>query len=245
MDNQHFEVRLAETEADIRATQRLRFEVFVEEMGANSSPLDRADRLERDRFDPYFDHLLLLYKSKVVGAYRLMRSDMAAKGIGFYSAREFSLDKLKNHAALELGRSCVDKAFRGGVGMHLLWDGLGQYVVKHDLKILFGVASFPGADPAPLKPALTYLHHKYLAPNDLRVRSTSYLSLDQMAWEAVDQRAALKVIPPLMRAYLRLGGFVGDGAYIDQAFNTVDVCLIMDTDRMVRRYKDFYGRERS
>ena len=244
MESNAFTTRLARDEADIRAAQRLRYEVFVEEMGASASAADHAERLERDRFDPYFDHLLLLHGDQVVGVYRLMRSDMAAKGIGFYGASEFNLEKLEGHCALELGRSCVAKAHRGGVGMHLLWDGLGQYVTAHQIDILFGVASFQGVEIAPLKEALTFLHHKYLAPEDLRVRSKTYVSLDQMAWEAVDQRAALKQIPPLIRAYLKLGGFVGDGAFVDKGFNTVDICLIMDTARMVKRYKNFYGRER-
>ncbi len=244
MDINRFEVRLARDDAELRAAQRLRYQVFVEEMGAKASTEDHAARLERDRFDPYFDHLLLLFEGRVVGAYRLMRTDMAAAGIGFYSAGEFDLSRLENRRALELGRSCIARDFRGGAGMHLLWDGLGDYVTRHNIGLLFGVASFPGVDIAPLKEALTFLHHKYLAPDDLRVRSKSYLSLDQMAWEMVDQRAALTQIPPLIRAYLRLGGFVGDGAFVDHGFNTVDVCLIMDTARMVRRYKDFYSRER-
>lgn len=244
MQNHQFETRLAADEADISAAQRLRYEVFVEEMGAKASADDHAVRLERDRFDPYFDHLLLLHKDRVVGAYRLMRADMAAKGVGFYGASEFDLSKLKHKSGLELGRSCVAKAYRGGVGMHLLWDALGAYVMRHGVDVLFGVASFHGTEIAPLKQALTYLHHKHLAPEDIRVRSKSYVSLDQMPWEAVDQRAALTQIPPLIRGYLRLGGLVGDGAYIDADFNTVDVCLIMDTKRMVQRYTDFYSRER-
>jgi len=244
METPRFTTRLAQSEADLRAAQRLRYEVFVEEMGAKASEADHAERLERDRFDEHFDHLLLLDGPKIVGAYRLMRSEMATKGIGFYSAAEFDLSKLQGQRALELGRSCVAKAYRGGVGLHLLWDALGDYVTRHEINILFGVASFHGTQIAPLKQALTYLHHKSLAPEDLRVRSKAYVSLDQMAWETVDQRAAVKEIPPLIRAYLRLGGFVGDGAFIDHGFNTVDVCLIMDTARMVRRYKAYYSKER-
>jgi len=244
MDSPRFTTRLAKSKADLTAAQRLRYEVFVEEMGAKASKADHADRLERDRFDAQFDHLLLLDGPTVVGAYRLMRSDMAEKGIGFYSAAEFDLSKLQGQRALELGRSCVAKAYRGGVGLHLLWDALGDYVTRHEIKILFGVASFHGTQIAPLKQALTYLHHKSLAPEDLRVRSKAYVTLGQMAWETVDQRSAVKEIPSLIRAYLRLGGFVGDGAFIDHGFNTVDVCLIMDTARMVRRYKEYYSKER-
>ncbi len=247
MDSSRFEVRLARDEGEVLAAQRLRYEVFVEEMGAKPGAGAGKTRLEYDEFDPYFDHLLLIDKAcdgKVVGAYRLMRDDMAARGVGFYGAREYDLGKLAGRKLLELGRSCVARDYRSGVGMHLLWDGLGDYVIRHGVEVLFGVASFHGAKVEPLKAALTYLHHKYLAPEDLRVRSKAYVSLDQMVWEQVDQRAALREIPALIRAYLRLGGFVGDGAYIDHDFNTVDVCLIMDTGRMVRRYRDYYARER-
>ncbi len=244
MDSPSLTTRLAKNEADLHAAQRLRYEVFVAEMGAKASDADHAARLERDHFDAYFDHLLLLDGDQVVGAYRLMRADMATNGIGFYSAAEFDLRKLAGLRALELGRSCVAKDYRGGMGLHLLWDALGDYVMQHEINILFGVASFHGAQVEPLRQALTYLHHTSLAPEDLRVRSKAYVSLDQMAWEAVDQRAAVKDIPPLIRAYLRLGGFVGDGAFIDHGFNTVDVCLIMDTARMVRRYKNYYSKER-
>ena len=246
MDNSQFEVRLAASEEDIRAAQRLRYEVFVEEMGASASPEARRERREKDAYDPFFDHLLLIDKkaAKVVGVYRLMRDDMATGGIGFYGAQEYDLGKLQGRRTLELGRSCVAKAYRGGVGMHLLWEGLGEYVSHHRVEILFGVASFHGIDIAPLKPALSYLHHRYLAPEDLRVRSKTYVPLDQVGLDAVDAKAALRAIPPLIKAYLRLGGFVGDGAFIDHDFNTVDVCLLMDTGRMVQKYRDLYSRGR-
>lgn len=245
MQSSQFEVRLARDEGDIRAAQRLRYDVFVGEMGA--AHLGSDDQLESDAYDPYFDHLLLIDNhagGKVVGAYRLMRDDMAAAGIGFYGAQEYDLGKLRGRHALELGRSCVAKDYRGGVGMHLLWEGLGAYVSQHEINILFGVASFHGADPAPLAPALSYLHHKYPAPEDLRLRSKNFVPMNQYKIDEIDTKAALRQIPSLIKAYLRLGGFVGDGAYVDQAFNTVDVCLIMDTARMVQRYKDFYSRAR-
>jgi len=245
MDNTQFDVRLARDEDDVRAAQRLRYDVFVTEMGA--APNDDGLPLERDAYDPYYDHLLLIDKAsenQVVGAYRLMRDDMAAAGIGFYGAQEYDLGKLAGRRTLELGRSCVAKKYRGGVGMHLLWEGLGAYVSQHDIGILFGVASFHGANVAPLGQALSYLHHKFLAPQDMRVRSKAYVPMDIFAAEEIDTKAALRQIPSLIKAYLRFGGFVGDGAFVDHAFNTVDVCLLMDTGRMVQKYKDFYARER-
>ena len=130
--------------------------------------------------------------------------------------------------------------------MHLLWNGLAEYVLEREIEILFGVASFPGTDPEPLAEALAYLHHHHLAPADLRVRARPghFLDMDRMPREAVEPARALQAIPPLIKAYLRLGGFVGEGAYVDLAFNTVDVCVVMDTARMTERYRQFYERNR-
>lgn len=251
-----FTVRLAENDADVAAAQRLRYRVFVEEMGATASPDDARARRESDRFDPYFEHLLLIdnectdpdIELGVVGVYRLMRDDNARKGIGFYGQSEYDLSRLMNHArkTLELGRSCVDLEHRGGAGMHLLWTGLGEYVAKHEIGILFGVASFHGSDPEPLAQALSYLHHNHLAPEDLRVRAVEdgYVEMNLLPADKVEKIEAMRQIPALIKAYIRLGGFVGEGAYVDHEFNTVDVCLLMDTERMVQRYRSFYSRKR-
>jgi len=251
-----FTVRLAETPDDVAAAQRLRYRVFVEEMGATPKPDDAACRRERDEFDPYFEHLLLIDNETedpdvelgVVGVYRLMRDVRAREGIGFYGQSEYDLSKLLNYprGTVELGRSCVDLDHRGGAGMHLLWTGLGKYVSTHDISIMFGVASFHGSDPAPLAQALSYLHHNHLAPEDLRVRAVPerYVAMDILPPEKVEKIEAMRQLPTLIKAYIRLGGFVGDGAYVDYDFNTVDVCLLMDTARMVQRYRSFYQRKR-
>ena len=251
-----FTVRLAETEEDVAAAQRLRFRVFVEEMGASASPRDMADRRERDDYDPYFEHLLLIdnettnpdVERGVVGVYRLMRGDRAREGIGFYGQSEYDLTKLVNYPreTVELGRSCVDLEHRGGAGMHLLWTGLGEYVAQHDVSIMFGVASFHGSDPQPISQALSYLHYNHLAPEDLRVRAVDerYVAMDILPEDQVEKIEAMRQIPTLIKAYIRLGGFVGEGAYVDYDFNTVDVCLLMDTSRMVQRYRSFYQRKR-
>lgn len=256
IDAGRFTVRLAESEDDVAAAQRLRYRVFVEEMGAAASPEDAVERRERDRFDPYFEHLLLVDNESddpdvergVVGVYRLLRGNRARQGIGFYGAGEYDLTLLENYPreTLELGRSCVDLKHRGGAGMHLLWSGLGQYVGEHQVGIMFGVASFHGTDPAPMAQALSYLYHQHLAPPDLRVSAIaeSRAEMNILEPDEVDKVEAMRQIPALIKAYIRLGGFVGDGAYIDREFNTVDVCLLMDTERMVQRYHKFYSRKR-
>jgi putative hemolysin len=251
-----FTVRLAETEDDVAAAQRLRYRVFVEEMGANASPEERAVRREIDEFDPHFDHLLLIDEEletgdpldRCAGAYRLMTGRRAQEGIGFYSATEYDLSKLIDYPreTVELGRSCVGEAYRGGAGMHLLWTGLGRYVTDRGIEIMFGVASFHGADPGPLAMPLSYLHWNHLAPEDLRVRARadSFQRMDLLPPEKVSKAEAMRLTPALIKAYLRLGGFVGEGAFVDHDFNTVDVCLLMDTSRMVDRYRSFYSREK-
>lgn len=253
MTNNRFQVRLAENPSEVRAAQRLRYKVFVEELGAQASPEEHAARLEIDAFDPYFEHLLLIDTAatgdpldRVVGVYRLMRGATATKGIGFYGATEYDLSKLQSQdrEVLELGRSCIAKDHRGGLGMHKLWDGLGNYVIKHDIGVLFGVASFHNANPEPIAEALSYLHHNHLAPPELRVRATQFTAMDRIAGAQIDKARALRQMPSLIKAYIRLGGYVGDGAFVDHDFNTVDVCLLMDTRKMVQKYHKFYTRAR-
>lgn len=251
-----FTVKIAETDAEVAAAQRLRYRVFVEEFGAAATAAERRCRREQDRFDPHCDHLLLLdteaanpdVEQQVVGVYRLMRGDQACAGIGFYGQTEYDLASLRDwpRPVLELGRSCVDADYRGGAGMHLLWSGLAQYVADNDIEILFGVASFHGTDPGAIAHALSHLHHAHLAPEDLRVRALeeSYVAMDILPPDRVDRVEALRQTPALIKAYLRLGGCVGDGAYIDHDFNTIDVCLLMDTTRMVGRYRTFYTRQK-
>ncbi|WP_409202429.1 GNAT family N-acetyltransferase [Sulfitobacter sp. S190] len=242
-----FTVKLAETDAELRAAQRLRYDVFVDELGGDGAMVDHDARLERDRFDPFFDHMILSETGSeaVIGVYRLLRGDMALRAGGFYSEAEYDLGPLRScgRPVLELGRSCLHPDFRGGMAMHRLWEGLADYVARHRIEILFGVASFHGTDPEKLAAPLSLLHHRHLAPPGLRVRAQddAFQRMDLIAPENLDRRAAMLQVPSLIKAYLRLGGYVGEGAYIDYAFNTTDVCLVMDTaqmnDRQARRYR--------
>ena len=120
-------------------------------------------------------------------------------------------------------------------------------MLDRGIELIFGVASFHGTDPEPLAEALSFLHHRHLAPPDLRVRARPehFLAMDRLPFEAIDPARALQAIPPLIKAYLRLGGFVGEGAYVDHDFNTIDICVIMDSERMTERYLQFYKRGRS
>ena len=252
MAEPQFEVRLATGEADLRAAQRLRYHVFVEELGGGGALVDHENRYERDRFDAHCDHMILIDHSRaadpgehVVGVYRLMREEQARAAGQFYSEGEYNLAPLKasGRRLLELGRSCLLPEYRGGAAMFHLWNGLAAYVEAHDIEILFGVASFHGTDIAALAQPLSLLHHRHLAPPKLRVRARVFQSMDLVPEDQLDRRAAMLQVPALIKAYLRLGGVVGEGAYIDHAFNTTDVCLIMDTARMNAQRARLYGRE--
>jgi len=154
---------------------------------------------------------------------------------------------------LELGRSCVDAEHRNRPTMQLLWKGIAAYVFRHDIKLMFGCASLPGTDPQVHAAALAYLHHNHLAPEAVRARALPerHVAMDllpaaaaahEAAAAAFDARSAIAALPPLIKGYLRLGGFVGEGAVIDREFNTIDVCIIVVTDALSAKYLNHYSR---
>ena len=245
--------RLASTEADLRAAQRLRYDVFIAEMGGDGDMVDHDARLEQDRFDPFYDHLLLIDPARdpaaqdhVVGVYRLMPGARAHQAGGFYSATEYDLTPLlrSGRRLLELGRSCIHPEYRGSTAMLHLWNGVADYVQAQQIDLLFGVASFAGTDIGAHALPLSWLHKHHMAPEHLRARALPhvYQPMDLLPVTATDRSRALAAIPPLIRAYLRLGGFVGDGAFVDHRFRTTDVFLVLDTAVMPDRRRAFHAR---
>lgn len=246
------EIRLAETAEDITAAQALRYRIFYEEMQANADAETLASGRDADAYDAVADHLLVIDHAlgsgpeRIVGTYRLIRKP-AADVIGrFYSSSEYDIAPLLklDGNLLELGRSCVDARYRTRPTMQLLWRGIASYVFRHNIALMFGCASLHGVDPDAHALSLSYLHHNHLAPEDLRPRALDrlYVPMDRMPKEAINPKAALNELPPLVKGYLRLGGFVGDGAVIDEQFNTVDVCIIVKTDLVTGKYTSHYTR---
>jgi putative hemolysin len=246
------QVRLAETPADIDAAQALRYRIFYEKMGARPLPEMARRRRDFDRFDAICDHLLVLdhslgAQSPVVGTYRLIRREAAAQLGTFYSAGEYDVTALVACPGkiLELGRSCVDAVYRSRPAMQLLWSGIAAYVFHYDIALMFGCASLPGTDPDALAVPLSYLHHHHLAPPALRARALPerYIEMCRLPAGAIDPARALAALPPLIKGYLRLGGFVGAGAVIDEQFNTTDVCIVVKTDLVTEKYSRHYVRQ--
>jgi len=249
------EIRLAESDAEIAAAQALRYRVFYEEMSASPTPEMAATRRDFDSFDPFCDHLIVIDSRKgsgaggIVATYRLMRRAGAERRGQFYSIDEYDISAIVAHPGeiLELGRSCVDAAYRSKAVMQLLWKAISDYVFHFKIEIMFGCASFPGTDPAEHATTLSYLHHRHMAPPQFRPRAvpSRYVSMNMLPIAEIDERRALASLPPLIKGYLRLGGFVGDGAVIDQQFGTVDVSVVVVTDLVTDKYYKHYARAES
>jgi putative hemolysin len=183
----------------------------------------------------------------VVGTYRMMRQEIADLYDGFYTQGEYDIAPLirtkPDYRFVEMGRSCVLKPYRNKRTLELLWQGVWSYVREHGADVMIGCASFPGTDPAAHALALSYLHHTALAPEEWRVRAHEHLRIDMnmMPAETVNARAALKALPPLIKGYLRLGAYIGDGAVIDHQFGTTDVLIIVPVEAMNARYFVHFG----
>lgn len=256
------EVRLAATAEEIDAAQALRYHVFYEEMGATPTPEMKARHRDFDIYDAHCDHLLVIDHmrktgNKVIGTYRLIRREAAAQCGGFYSCGEYDISRVLQYPGeiLELGRSCIDAEYRNGAVMQILWRGLSAYIFRYDVKLMFGCASLPGADPAAHALPLSYLYYHHLAPPALRTKAVEdrYVDMRMLPREAfdpnvafdsmkLDPRSGSNSLPPLIKGYIRVGGFVGDGAVIDHQFNTTDVFIIVKTDLITSRYVRHYER---
>ena len=246
-------VRLAVTAAELDAVQALRYRVFYGEMGARADLATMASKRDRDQFDAIADHLLVVdhdlgeSAENVVGTYRLIRQSAAARLGRFYSADEYDISILEKFDGqlLELGRSCTAAAYRSRAVLQLLWRGIAAYVFQNGIDLMFGCASLHGTDPDALAAELTYLFTHHLAPAPIRPRALEhrYVNMNRCALDHFDARRILARLPPLVKGYLRLGGFVGDGAVIDQQFNTTDIAVVVQTDLVTEKYYRHYERE--
>jgi L-ornithine Nalpha-acyltransferase len=246
-------VRLAADSAEVDAVQALRYRVFYQELGARADAVTTSTQRDRDAYDTVADHLVVVDHAlgegaeSVVGTYRLIQREGARQIGHFYSAGEYDIGCIEAIPGriLELGRSCVDTGYRNRAVMQLLWRGIAAYIFQHKIKLMFGCASLPGTDPDALALELTYLYYNHLAPAAIRPRALPhrYIDMRRLEREDVNARAALNKLPPLIKGYLRLGGFIGDGAVIDAEFNTTDVAVVVQTDLVTDKYHKHYERD--
>lgn len=244
------EVRLATTAKEIRQAQKLRFKVFFEEMSAAPKGASLLSRRDVDPYDALCDHLLVIdhdAKAAVVGTYRLLRQEVANRHRGFYTAGEYDIAPLLGSHPdlrfLELGRSCVLKPYRNKRTVELLWHGIWAYVLHHHMDVMIGCASLEGTDPEKLALPLSFLHHYAAAPAEWQAAALPerYTPMDLLPKEAIDPKAALRALPPMIKGYLRLGASFGRGAVVDRDFGTTDVLVILPVSAINPRYIEHFG----
>lgn len=254
------EVRLARKKGEIKRAQKLRYRVFYKDGHAIADAKTMLAQRDKDAYDKICDHLLVIDhaakpslsgKLPVVGTYRLLRHEVAMRSGGFYTENEFDISgMIARHPGLrflELGRSCVLPPYRNKRTVELLWHGIWSYVRQNNFDAMIGCASFDGTDPERLAQPLSFLHHFAPAPDawQARARASRRVEMNRMAKEAIDKKAALRELPPLIKAYLRLGAYVGDGAVVDHQFGTTDVFIVMPVSDISERYIGYFGADAS
>ena len=248
----NFVIKIAEKKSELKKAQALRYIVFYKEKKAVPTISKKILRLDYDKVDNFADHLIVIdknrkgTKNKIVGTYRLLRGDLTANCGGFYTSTEFDLSKIlnsyKNNQILELGRSCVHQDYRNGTIMNLLWKAIAEYVKLYDIKILLGCASFHGTDVMKYTNELSYLRRNFSLPDKLSVKSL-YPKIYPVYTEISSNNNDLKTfvkLPPLIKGYLRAGGKVSHDCFVDYKFNTIDICVIVTTDKIDEKYKKKY-----
>jgi L-ornithine Nalpha-acyltransferase len=249
------EVRLARSAAEVRGAQELRYQVFYKEMCSAPGAGKMIAQRDVDHFDTICDHLIVLDheahsptgKPALVGTYRLLRQHVAERSFGFYNAIEFDIGALiarhRERKFLELSRACVLPAYRNKRIIELLWHGIWTYVLRHEFDVMIGCASFEGTDLDELALPLSFLHHFCRAPEGWRVRAKPqyYVEMNRLSKEHVDKKAAVSALPPLVKGYLRLGAFFGEGAVIDHHFGATVVLVVLPVSAIRTRYKQYFG----
>ena len=252
-----YEVRLTRNKDERRQVRQLRYDVFVEEEGASATEEQRALREEYDAYDRYAEYLAVFHNGTVVGTYRIIDRNAAEKMGGFYTENEFNISKIKNVGGniAEMSRACVAREYReNALVMRLLWAGLGEYVMRRKIAVLFGVASWVGTKPVESAQAISYLYYNHLSPLGLRatVLSENFADgvnpklarMNILPREFIDEDDARRQMTPLIKGYLRLGATFGKGVFIDKPFNTYDVFVMVQTKKIDAAYqKHFLGRE--
>jgi L-ornithine Nalpha-acyltransferase len=253
----HMKVRLTQNADEIAVAQKLRHRVFHEDRGLSS---DNIFGLDADTYDAIAHHLLVIEPAEgrpsefaladgnLVGTYRLITQEGAAARGGFYSEQEYDLSPLLTRKPelrfLELGRSCILKEARGAQAVELLWQGIWDFVREHKIDVMLGCASFEGTDVVRHAEALRFLARHGPVPAEWHVmaKAERVCTLPSPPSETRGDKNILQDLPPLVKGYLRLGCYFGEGCVIDHEFNTIDVLVILPVAAINPRYFARFGR---
>ena len=242
-------IKLAETNSEIKYAQSLRYSVFYKEKNAKATLSKKMLRRDYDKIDRFADHLIVIdknrrnFQNKIIGTYRLMRGDLANQYGGFYTSTEFNLSNIlqlyKNNEILELGRSCVHKKYRNGTTINLLWKAIANYISIYDIKILLGCVSFSGTNVMDFSDELGYLKRNHSLQSELSVKSldVNIYPINNSKNKNVSDLKLFIKLPPLIKGYLRVGGKVSESYFVDYDFNTIDLCVVVQTNDINNKYK--------
>ncbi len=230
-------VSLARNSSEVAEAQRLRYQVFAEEMGApikNKHGI-HGEELDVDGFDQFCDHLLVRERDshQVVGTYRILNPIQAMLAGGYYSAGEFDLTRLEPlfDRTVEVGRACVHANHRKGGAITLLWAGLARYMMERGYEYMIGCASMSMLDGGHHATSLYHqLKDEHLSPAEYRVFPHTPLPMHALKQDLET------TCPPLIKGYLRLGAYIcGEPAW-DASFNTADLLVLLPLSRINPRY---------
>lgn len=235
-------VGLAMSTADVHAAQRLRYRVFAGELGAKLS--GREPGRDEDIFDAWCEHLVVrdCGSGSIVGTYRLLTAERAARLGTFYADQEFDLTRLTHlkPRMVEIGRACVDPAYRSGAALMLLWHGIFDFMRRRRYDYLAGCASICMRDGgANAERVHQRVAQRHLAPIEYRVFPRHRL-LPREARRGNDEAAPPRV-PALLKGYLRLGAWIGGEPSWDPDFNTADLFVLLPLARLEARYAQHFG----
>lgn len=232
-------IKLAQTEEEYKQLYRLRY--FDLLLDYNSNNL-KDDELDKDAYDDVCDHIIAVdvEKNEVVGTYRVIKKSHLNNDMPFLTESEFDLTPLKKYKLLELGRAVVKEEYRNGSVISLLWSGIIKYAVEEKMEYMIGTASFHGIDGDIYKNVLAYLYQNHLSPIDIRCKANENSYIDMSKLEYNSEEDMKNIIPPLIKGYIRLGATIGDGAFVDVDFNSIDVLIVLKIDEINPKYLKRY-----
>ena len=240
----HYDVRLARNEDEVRAAQKLRYEILFKNNGGRISEAMLDTQREEDEWDGIAYHVIVVDTKDddlVVGTVRLV-SDMALKqGQSFYTEQAFNIARLRSNYShiIELSRACVSPSQRGGVVLMLMWKFTIQFVKQNHYEMMFGCVSFLGTDYREHAEVLSYLYEKHAVPPELmpspRANADSVaISEFCTTIECYDGHECRSKIPTLLRGYLKVGARISEHAIVDPVFNTTFVAVYVDVNEMLK-----------
>ncbi|MCL2017322.1 MAG: GNAT family N-acetyltransferase [Alphaproteobacteria bacterium] len=249
-----YEVRLTRNKEERRKARQLRYRVFVEEEGAVPTEEQKELCEEYDDYDQYADYMGVFHGDSLVGTYRIITRESAEKMGGFYSEIEFDISKIKKVRGniAEMSRACIAPEYRdNSLVIRMLWLGLGDYIAKKRISILFGMASWFGVKPLQYAMATSYLYYNHLAPLSLRAKvdldklredvDPKMTKMNILPKEFVNEKEAYTQMGAVLKGYMRLGAKFGNGVSLsNDAFPSYSVFVMIQTKDMSKAYKKHF-----